>query len=82
MPNMFEQLMNMLIQQTMGGRNNPMQLLEGMEGQNPVISMGMQMVRGKDGTQLEQMARNMAKKKGMDADELKAQIEQKFGMMK
>lgn len=75
MPNMFEQLVSMM----MGG-GNPMGVLQQMAGQNPQIGMAVQMLQGKNPKQIEQMAMNMAKKQGVDANVLRQQIAQRFGI--
>lgn len=49
---------------------NPMQLLERTLGQDPRMAQAMGMLRGKNARQLEQMARNMAKERGIDLNDL------------
>ena len=44
--------------------NHPMALFQQMAAQNPRMSQGLQMVRGKNKSQLRQMAENMARERG------------------
>lgn len=63
----------MAMVQAMQRGGNPMQILGGMGG-NPQIAQFMQMINGKSGQQLQQMAENMAKDRGIDIDELARQL--------
>ena len=58
-----------LIQAARGG-GNPMQVLGQLAGNNPIMSMGMQMVRGKNPQQLRQMAENMARQRGVNVEDI------------
>lgn len=59
---------------------NPQQTLNKMLGNNPMTSNLIKMVNEKDQNGIEQMARNLAKEKGVDADKLFNQIKDKFNM--
>lgn len=50
--------------------NSPEQMLAGMAQGNPAIAQVLSIVRGKNPAQLEQTARNMARERGIDLDEL------------
>ena len=56
-----------------GPGGNPMQVLGSMGG-NPQIAQFMKMINGKSGQQLQQMAENMARDRGIDIDELARQL--------
>lgn len=49
---------------------NPMQVLDRLATQDPRMAQAKQMLRGKSPQQLEQMARNMARERGVNIDEL------------
>ena len=59
---------------------NPQQVIGQMLGSNPVASNLIGMVNNKDQKGIEQMARNLAKERGVDADKLYNQIKSQFGM--
>ena len=70
---------------------NPFQLLQALNttpqqcikkalGNNPMAGNLVNMISNKDGKGLEQMARNMAKEKGLDADEMFRTYKQKLGL--
>ena len=59
---------------------NPQQVIGQMLGNNPVASNLIGMVNNKDQKGIEQMARNLAKERGVDADKLYNQIKSQFGM--
>ena len=58
-----------LIQAARGG-SDPMQVIGQMAGGNPIMQMGMQMMRGKNPQQLRQMAENMARQRGVNVEEI------------
>ena len=58
-----------LIQAARGG-GDPMQVIGQMAGGNPVMQMGMQMMRGKNPQQLRQMAENMARQRGVNVEDI------------
>ena len=49
---------------------NPMRMLEQMAGRDPRLAQAKKMLQGKDARQLEQMARNMARERGLDLEQL------------
>lgn len=49
---------------------NPMPLVEQMSKNNPIINQGFNMVKGKNQNQLEDMARNLAKERGVDISQV------------
>lgn len=51
--------------------NNPLALLEQLGGNNPVIQKAIQMTQGKNPEQIMQIARNLAKEKGVDFEQFK-----------
>lgn len=71
-----------LIQMLKGG--NPQQMLMGMlnqqAGNNPMMKNVLNMVQNKDAAGIEQLARNLAHEKGIDADQAVSQLKQQFGM--
>lgn len=58
----------MLLQGMQRG-GNPLQMMQQM-GNNPVVSQGMRMIQGKSPQQLQQMAENMARERGIDLQQL------------
>lgn len=72
-----------LIQMMRGG--NPQQLLQRMMGNsqimsNPIAKNAMQMAQKGDTKGIEQMARNLCKEKGLNADDVMKQLKNNFGM--
>lgn len=59
---------------------NPQQFVKQTLGNNPMANNLMNLISNKDAKGLEQMARNMAKEKGVDADKLFNTYKQKLGM--
>ena len=49
---------------------NPMQTIQQMAQRNPQMMQGMQIVQGKSQQQLEQTARNMARERGVDVNQI------------
>lgn len=49
---------------------DPMQIIGQLAGSNPQMQSGMQLVRGKSPQQLEQMARNMARERGANVEDV------------
>ncbi len=49
---------------------NPTALLQQMAGRDPQIRQVMGMISGKSGRELEQMARNMARERGVNIDDV------------
>lgn len=67
--------MMMLIQQIMRG-GNPMQLMRSMAEQNPAVAQAMKLVEGKSPEQINQIAANMCKERGIDFNQFANQIRQ------
>lgn len=59
---------------------NPQQLVKQMLGNNPIAGNLIELINKKDAKGLEEMARNMAKEKGINADKMYNQFKSKFGM--
>ncbi len=59
------QLMGLLNQS-----NNPMELIQNMAGQNPLMGRALQMGRGKSVDELKVIAQNLARQRGMDDKQL------------
>lgn len=73
---------------------NPMQMLQGMNPQqfiqkmmsnnqimsNPMAKNAINMAQRNDVSGLENMARNLCKEKGLNADDVMQQIKSRFGM--
>ena len=51
-----------------------MQLLQQMAGQNPQAAQAMRLIQGKNPQQLQQIAENMAKERGISIDDLARQL--------
>ena len=54
-----------LVQAMQQGRN-PMALMQSMARQNPQVAQALQMMHGKSPQQLQSMAQNMARERGVD----------------
>ena len=70
--------------QMLQGMRNPQQFLQQMMGNrsvmnNPMARNAMQMAQKGDSKGIEQMARNLCKEKGIDADDVFNQIKSIFG---
>lgn len=63
----------MAVQMLNAGRN-PMAMFQQMAGQSPQIAQYMQMINGKNPQQLQEMAQNMAKERGIDLNQLANQL--------
>lgn len=68
--------MLMQLLQAMQGSNNPMSVLQQAFGNSPMFGNAMSMVQGKNPAQLEQIARNLAKERGVNIDDMLRQINQ------
>lgn len=64
----------MMLIQVMRSGGNPMQAVASMAKGNPVMQQGANMIAGKSPEQVEQIARNMAKQRGVDIDEMLQQL--------
>ena len=60
--------------------SNPQQVISQMLGKNPVANNLVGMINNKDQKGIEEMARNLAKERGMDADKMYNQIKSQFGI--
>lgn len=60
--------------------NNPKQFVTKALGNNPMAGNLVNLIGSKDEKGIEQMARNLAKEKGQDADKLFNDIKSRFGM--
>lgn len=69
----MNEILMMLIQVLRAG-GNPMQTIASMAKGNPVMQQGANMIAGKSPEQVEQIARNMAKQRGVDIDEMLQQL--------
>ena len=70
--------------QMLQGMRNPQQFLQQMMGnssvmKNPIARNAMQMAQKGDSNGIEQMARNLCKEKGLNADDVFNQIKSRFG---
>lgn len=68
---------NPLLQMLMGGMRqnaNPMQMLGQICGGNPQIRSAMQLISGKSPQQLEQVARNLYRERGLDINQAAQQM--------
>lgn len=70
-------IMQILPQLLMGG--NPMQMMMGMFGNNPMFQQAMNMANGKSPEQIQQVARNICSQKGIDYDSMQNMLESQFG---
>lgn len=59
---------------------NPQQIINKVLGNNPMTSNLINLVNNKDQKGIEQMARNLAKEKGVDADKMYQQIKNQLGL--
>ena len=59
---------------------NPQKALNQILGKNPMIGNLTTLINNKDSKGLEEMARNVAKEKGVDADKLYNKYKSMFGM--
>ena len=60
--------------------SNPNQIINKALGNNPVAGNLVNLVNNKDGKGIEQLARNLAKEKGVDADKMFNQVKNNLGM--
>lgn len=77
--------MNLLNIFQMAKNGNPKQFMQSMMGnsqimQNPMAKNTIEMAQKGDMSGIEQMARNLCKEKGINADEIYNSYKQKFGM--
>ena len=62
-----------LVQAMQRGRN-PMALMQSMARQNPQVAQALQMMHGKSPQQLQSMAQNMARERGVDLNQMLRQM--------
>lgn len=62
-----------LVQAMQQGRN-PMALMQSMAQQNPQVAQALQMMHGKSPQQLQSMAQNMARERGVDLNQMLRQM--------
>lgn len=62
-----------LVQAMQKGRN-PINLMQAMAQQNPQVAQALQMMQGKSPQQLQSMAQNMARERGVDLNQMLRQI--------
>lgn len=74
-PAMMQNPMMQMLMQGMKGGANPMPMLQQMMGSNPQMAPMLNLVNGKSPQQLEQIARNLYKERGIDI----AQAAQQMG---
>ena len=53
---------------------NPMQMMQQMAARDPRAALAMKMTQGKNATQLQQLAMNMAQERGVDINQLISQL--------
>ncbi len=59
---------------------NPQQIINRVLGNNPMTGNLINLVNNKDQKGIEQMARNLAKEKGVDPDKMYNQIKNQLGI--
>lgn len=62
-----------LVQAMQQGRN-PITLMQAMAQQNPQVAQALQMMHGKSPQQLQSMAQNMARERGVDLNQMLRQM--------
>lgn len=60
--------------QMMRTGGNPMQMMQQMAAQNPVMRQAMDMARGKSPQELRQIADNMARQRGTTVEDIARQL--------
>ena len=69
----------MQILQMLQGSTNPMSLLQQLTGNNPIVQRALQMAQGKEASQLQEIAKNLAQQRGMNEQQLNQFLSQ-FGI--
>lgn len=59
---------------------NPQQIINKVLGNNPITGNLINLLNNKDQKGIEQMARNLAKEKGVDPDKMYQQIKNQLGI--
>lgn len=78
---MINPMQFMQIMQSKNPQQAMMNVLNQQSGNNPILKNVFDMVQNGDSKGIEEMARNLAKEKGINADEAVQQIRKKFGIM-
>lgn len=66
---MMNNPLGLLIQAAQGG-GDPMRIIGQLAGGNPVVAHGLQLIRGKSPDQLQKMAENMARERGINVEDV------------
>lgn len=69
----------MQILQMLQGSTNPMSLMQQLMGNNPIVQRALQMAQGKEANQLQEIAKNLARQRGMNEQQLNQFLSQ-FGI--
>lgn len=64
----------MMLMGLMRSGGNPMMMLQQMAGRDPQVAQFMRMLNGKNTQQLQQMAENVAKEKGVSINDVARQL--------
>lgn len=78
---MINPMQFMQIMQSKNPQQAMMNILNQQSRNNPILKNVFDMVQNGDSKGIEEMARNLAKEKGINADEAVQQIRKKFGIM-
>ena len=73
-PAMMQNPLMQTLMQGMRGGANPMPLLQQMAGDNPQLTQMINLISGKSPKQLERIARNLYKERGMDINQIAQQM--------
>lgn len=66
--------------QTLKMASNPNAALQSMIGQNPIIAKALEMTKGKNETEIMQIAQNLAKSQGVDFNQFQQNVMRQIGM--
>lgn len=79
---MFNPMQLTQMMSTLQASNNPMALMQQMVGNDPLMQRAMQMGQGKTPDQLQQIARNLARQRGISDAQFSQMISQfpQFGL--
>lgn len=78
---MINQMQFMQLMQCRNPQQAVMNLLQQQSVNNPILRNVFEMVKSGNTNGIEEMARNLAKEKGINADEAVKQIRKQFGIM-
>ena len=73
-PAMMQNPMMQMLMQGMRGNANPMPMLQQMLSSNPQMAPMMNLISGKSPKQLEKIARNLYKERGIDINQAAQQL--------